>query len=126
MIMCGRCTCPDERLGASGPQHPHFSRPYFRTFRVACANRHVRILGGMGQLSRTQVMYIPQVRSKKVKALSQSEFNTGQIRLWYKWSSTRRQVELVLLGAVGLQSGTLPLGQDAAQGNSSRLRALIL
>ncbi|KAK4821776.1 hypothetical protein QYF61_000837 [Mycteria americana] len=34
-------------------------------------------------------------------------------------------MESVLLGAAGLQSGTLPLGRDAAQGNSSRLRALI-
>lgn len=72
------------------------------------------------------VTYIPWARSKKVKALSHSELTTGQIRLGYKWSPTRGQVEWVLLGAAGLQSGTLPLGQDTAHGTSSRLRALIL
>ena len=48
---------------------------------------------------------------------------TDQIWLGYKWSPAGGQIEPVLLRAVGLQWGTLPVGQDAAHGNSCRLSA---
>lgn len=49
---------------------------------------------------------------------------TDQIQVGCKWSPLGSHLESLLLGAAGLPLGTVPLGWDAIQGISWRLRAL--
>ena len=129
-VECGRCTCPDKGRNFSSAGRKELN------WKPRCGGRAGQPASNWSHCTHSAPSHAPQL-PEPAKNTSTSE--TPRLRevsrpltihdheprseLGYKWSPAGGHMEPVLLGAVGLQSGTLPVGWDAAHANSCRLRA---